>query len=64
MDMKKILYSILLLATLYITPAAALIHSAWLDYHNVCGFSESFPIEAGDIVFFYTSLEYILSITR
>jgi hypothetical protein len=56
MNIKKILYSILLLVALHITPAAAFIHSVWLDYDNVCNFKESFPIEAGDIVYFHSSL--------
>ena len=55
--MKKILYSILLLVALYITPAAALIHSVWLDYDNACNVNESFAIKTGDIVFFYSSLD-------
>jgi len=65
MTIKKILYSILLLVALHITSAAAFIHSVWLDYDNVCKFSDSFPIKAGDIVYFHSSLAVgdVLSIT-
>ena len=55
--MKKIFYALLLLTTVHITPAAALIHSIWLDYDHTCNVSESFPIKNGDIVVLYSSLD-------
>lgn len=53
--MKRIL--LLLLVVFYIAPVMAFTHSAGLDYDNACNFKESFPVKAGNAVYFHSELD-------